>query len=146
MVAWQIWIVLALVLFVLELFTPGFYVMSVGLGCFVSALGAALHLSFVLQVVLLAAGSLASIFLLRPLLLRFKGDGKKSGVEALVGREALVIESIDNASNQGRIKVGGENWKARSADGLPIEKGSIVVIEHISGVTASVKTKENRKS
>ncbi|AEV27969.1 membrane protein implicated in regulation of membrane protease activity [Sphaerochaeta pleomorpha str. Grapes] len=146
MVAWQIWIVVGLVLFILELFTPGFYIMSVGLGCFVSALGSALHLSFILQVVLLAAGSLASIFLLRPLLLRYKGDGKKSGVDALVGREALVIESIDNASNEGRIKVGGENWKARSVEDQHIEKGTIVIIEHISGVTASVKTKESEKS
>jgi membrane protein implicated in regulation of membrane protease activity len=146
MVTWQIWIIVALVLFVLELFTPGFYVMSVGLGCFISALGSALGLSFAVQLILLAAGSIASIFLLRPLLLQYKGDGKKSGIEALVGRDAVVIESIDNALNEGRIKVGGENWKAQSSDGKPIKKGTIVYIEHISGVTASVKTKENRKS
>jgi membrane protein implicated in regulation of membrane protease activity len=142
MVGWQIWIIIALILFVLELFTPGFYVMSIGLGCFLSALASALNLSIVTQLIFLSAGSLLSIFLLRPVLLRFQGDGKKSGVEALIGREAIVLESICKAKNRGRIQVGGENWKARSTDGNDIEKGTLVLIKDIKGVTASVKTKE----
>ncbi|WP_320130168.1 NfeD family protein [uncultured Sphaerochaeta sp.] len=142
MVIWQIWVVVALVLFVLELFTPGFYLMSVGLGCLLSALGAALDLTTVFQILLLAFGSLASILLLRPLLLSYRGDGKKSGVEALVGREAIVIEPIHNVANEGRIKVGGENWKARTLDGTDLETGKVVIIKSISGVTATVLKKE----
>jgi membrane protein implicated in regulation of membrane protease activity len=142
MVGWQIWIIIALVLFVLELFTPGFYVMSVGLGCFLSAFASALSLGFVAQLIVLSAGSLASIFLLRPVLLRFQGDGKKSGVEALIGCEAIVVESICKAKNQGRIQVGGENWKARSTDGKDIDKGTVVLIQEIKGVTALVLIKE----
>lgn len=142
MVGWQIWVIVALVLFVLEIFTPGFYVMSVGIGALVSAFGSALGFGFVMQLLLLAAGSLASVFLLRPLLLRQNLDGKKSGVDALVGKEALVTEQISNLHDTGRVRIGSESWKARSSAGTEIASGAVVVVDEIRGATASVHEKE----
>jgi membrane protein implicated in regulation of membrane protease activity len=146
MFGWQLWVILALVLFVLEIFTPGFFVMSIGLGALVSAFAAALGFGIVMQLLLLAGGSLASVFLLRPLLLRQTLDGKKTGVDALVSKEGLVTEPISNLRNAGRIRIGGESWKARSTDGTRIGKERVVVVDRIDGATAYVHAKEEGQS
>ncbi len=57
--------------------------------------------------------------------------------DALVGRQALVIERV--SAHGGQIKVGGDIWTARPYDeDLVIEPGATVDIFQIKGATALV--------
>ncbi len=145
MAVWQIWIVVGIALFIWEIFTPGFLVASIGVGAFIASIGAALGLSFTLQVVALAVGMVLSMVFIRPLLYK---KGKKSGkaqltgVDALVGKDALVLQKIENARSLGRVQIGGEDWKAKSSNGEFIAKDTLVTIDRIVGATAYVSVKK----
>lgn len=57
-----------------------------------------------------------------------------TNVDSLIGKLAHVTEDIDNIDAHGQAKVNGLEWSARSADGKPIPKGTLVRIEHVEGV------------
>lgn len=44
----------------------------------------------------------------------FSSDKVPLGLDALIGKTAVVIVPVINSKNQGRVKVGGEEWKARA--------------------------------
>ena len=61
----------------------------------------------------------------------------RSGVAALVGTDAVVVESVDGSD--GRVKLGGEIWSAKSYDGETLlVVGTPVYVVAISGATALV--------
>ena len=64
----------------------------------------------------------------------------------LIGAEAAVVTEIDNIAERGRVHAGGLDWEARSADGGKIEKGAVVKILELRGVTLIVeKEKQEEK-
>lgn len=77
--------------------------------------------------------------LVRPVLLqrlRPPLDGE-TGVPALVGRTALVLDQIGRQG--GTVNLGGEVWTARPlTDGDVFEPGEQVMVMHIDGATAVV--------
>ena len=60
-------------------------------------------------------------------------------MDALIGKEALVTEAIDNLAAVGTVKVDGVVWSARSASGAHIPVGTVVAIQAVEGVKAIVK-------
>ena len=100
---------------------------------------ALLGLGAVAQIVGFVVASIASVAVLRPIarshlhvppLLR-------TGTAALVGSKALVLERVD--VNGGRVRIGGEEWSARSfVDDQVMEPGDRVEVVKIEGATALV--------
>jgi membrane protein implicated in regulation of membrane protease activity len=63
------------------------------------------------------------------------------GVGALVGRQARVVQEV--TGHAGRVRIGGEEWSARSYDEtLVIPAGSTVDVIEIEGATALVYPRE----
>jgi len=61
----------------------------------------------------------------------------RTGTAALVGRKATVIRRID--AQGGRVRIGGEEWSARSfVGGQVIDEGAQVDVVEIEGATALV--------
>ncbi len=61
----------------------------------------------------------------------------RSGVDALIGTHAVVLQQVD--SGQGQVKIGGEVWTARSyLDDQVLEPGATVEVVKIQGATALV--------
>jgi len=61
----------------------------------------------------------------------------RTGVDALIGREAITLERVD--IHGGRVKLAGEVWSARTMDGsLVIEPGRTVDVLRIDGAVAVV--------
>ena len=72
----------------------------------------------------------------------FSGDKTPLGVDAIIGKTGVVTVPIINAKNQGRVKVGGEEWKARAL--MPdkfFDKDDIVVILRRDELTLYVDRK-----
>ena len=62
--------------------------------------------------------------------------------DALIGQIVEVVEDIDNTNNKGRVKIGGESWKAVSSNGDKIIKGTKVEIINRESITLFVKNKK----
>lgn len=143
MVAYQIWLIVAIVLVIIELLTAGFGVICFAVGALFSALAAFLGMdSLVWQLLIFAVASVLCFIFLRPVVLRFldkKSKDVKTNADALIGKTAIVSETIDSSANQGRVAVDGDDWKAVSADGSVINKGEKVEIISRDSIILTVK-------
>jgi membrane protein implicated in regulation of membrane protease activity len=140
MPGWVLWAIASVLLAVGEIFTPGlFFLGPVALAAVVAAVIAAVGAGAVIQVIVFIAGSLASLALLRPIArahLRMPAM-LRTGTAALVGARATVVERV--ASNEGLVRIGGEQWTARAyVDGETFEPGAQVEVAEIKGATALV--------
>lgn len=124
---WYIWAAVALIFIIIEVFTTGFAVFCFAIGALGAALMAAFGCSVVLQVVGFAVLSFLSFVIARPLLLKktARSDVRLSGVDALPGRKALVVKSIEGTKG-GLVALDGDVWKA------------VVKDERVIGVDESV--------
>jgi membrane protein implicated in regulation of membrane protease activity len=138
--AWVWWLIGAVGLGIPLVLTamPEFGMLSAGAvaGAVVAALGGGI----VAQVLVFAAVSVALIAVVRPIAARHGAQrpALASGVDALKGRQAVVLERVDR-SGGGRIKLAGEVWSARALDAeQAFEPGQEVDVVEIDGATAVV--------
>ena len=138
--AWVWWIVAAGALAVAEILTGGSLVLlMLAGGAAAGGLTAALGAPPPLAVGAFAVVSVALLALVRPIARRHLHTTRetRTNVAALVGAEALVVEAVDG--QDGRIKLAGEVWSARSYDGQSVfEPGTRVQVLQIDGATALV--------
>ena len=139
-----LWLVLLILFLVAEGATAAVTTIWFAIGAVAAMIAALLGAEIWLQVVLFAAVSVICLLALRPVLKKYLDPKKtKTNIDALIGKQALVQEDIDNLSGTGRVKLDGMQWSARSADGEKIEKDTIVVVEKIEGVKVFVKTQNH---
>ena len=58
----------------------------------------------------------------------------RTNLDAVIGKDAIVIEKIDNIEGKGAVKVLGKVWSAISEDGTDIEENELVIVKEIRGV------------
>ncbi len=135
-----LWIILAAAFLIVEFGTVTLVSIWFVIGA-LAALGVwALGAPLWAQVLTFAAVSLLMLLLLRPFLRKFVDPHKvPTNVDALIGKEAIVTDAIDNLAAMGTIKVGGVTWTARSASGAHIPVGTVVTVQAVEGVKAIVK-------
>ncbi|GGT26621.1 NfeD family protein [Nonomuraea spiralis] len=140
---WIIWVILAVVLGVAELFTLTAALGLLGVAALLTAVTAAIGLPVPLQILVFALSSAAGMVVLRPLAIRHLQQPQlpRFGVEALVGKPAYVVSEV--TGRDGRVRIGGEEWSARAYDEtLVIPAGATVDIIEIEGATALVYPRE----
>ncbi len=84
----------------------------------------------------LAVFVIASVFLLivtRPLAKKMQGEKFHTNFELDVGKTAVVIEKINNRVSEGRVRINGTDWSARSEDDSIIEEGAVVTVRQVDG-------------
>ncbi|MFE1841081.1 NfeD family protein [Streptomyces sviceus] len=137
--AWVWWLVGAAALGIPLVVTamPEFGMLAVG--AVAAAIAAGLGGDVVVQVLVFAVVSVALIAVVRPIATRHRSQRPQlvTGIDALKGKQAVVLERVDNAG--GRIKLAGEIWSARSLDtDRAYEVGQEVDVVDIEGATAIV--------
>jgi membrane protein implicated in regulation of membrane protease activity len=138
--SWLAWLGLAFVLGAVEAASVDFVFSMLAGGALAGAVAAALGASLPFQVITAAVVAAALLALVRPLAKRYftvpEGHGG-IGAGAQVGRSALVLETV--TEHDGRVKLGGETWSARTHPGaLPCLPGQEVRVVSIQGATAIV--------
>ena len=138
--AWVWWLVGAAALGIPLVVTamPEFGMLAVG--AVAAAVSAGLGLGVVAQVLVFIVVSVALIAVVRPIAARHSAQRPQlaTGVDALKGRQAVVLVRVDNSGN-GRIKLAGEIWSARALDSeRAYEVGEEVDVVEIEGATAIV--------
>lgn len=137
---WLIWLGVALVLGVAEIFTLGLIFAMMAGGALAAALVAGVTGSGIASVLTFAVSSGLLLLVVRPPLMRYSsgiGAASPMGVAALVGKRAEVLVPV--TSRSGEVKLAGETWTARSeTTGTELEVGSLVYVSRIDGATAVV--------
>ena len=139
---YQIWLVVAIVLVILEIATSGFGVICFAIGAIFGAIAAALGAGTTWQIILFAVVSILTFIFLRPIVIRFlekKSKDVKTNADALIGRKGIVSERIDATQHTGRVAIDGDDWKAVSENGEVIEKGAQVEIVKLDSIIVTVK-------
>ena len=72
-----------------------------------------------------------------------KSDGQVSGIGTYVGKQGNITEKVDAQAGSGRIKIGGESWRAISDKDIIIEEESLATVVRIEGSKAVVSVSEN---
>jgi membrane protein implicated in regulation of membrane protease activity len=140
MPAWVIWAIVSVLLAVGEIFTPGlFFLGPIALAALAATVTAAVGGPIWLQIVVFGVGSFAAVGLLRPIARAHLTMPRsiRTGAAALEGTRAVVLQPVN--SRGGRVKIGGEEWSARSY--VPDEEfdvGTEVEVAQIQGATALV--------
>ena len=137
---WLIWVLIAVALAVGEVLTPGlFFLGPVALAAGAAAVADLLGAGTIGGLIVFIVCSIASLAILRPVARRHirLPAISRTGTDALVGRKAVVTRRVDGVG--GRVRVGGEEWSARSylGDQVLVE-GQTVDIVQIEGATALV--------
>ena len=134
-----IWLIMAVVFLVLEAVTVTMVSLWFAGGCLAALLVAAVGGSWGFQVFIALAVSGLLLACLRPIARKhFTPKLTKTNVDAVIGTQGYVTADIDNMAATGTVKLGAMEWTARSADGTPIPKGTLVRVEKIEGVKAFV--------
>ena len=141
--SWVAWLVLAALLGVAELVTTtlAFGLLAVAAVAAAIVGGVGLGLPFQIAAFAVAAGT--GLGVVRPLAVRHirQPPVLKTGTSALVGRPAVVTQEV--TALDGRVRIGGEVWSARSYDeSSVIPEGSKVDVLAIEGATALVHPRE----
>ncbi|MDQ0602916.1 membrane protein implicated in regulation of membrane protease activity [Streptomyces canus] len=117
---------------------PEFGMLAVG--AVAAAIMAGLGFGMVVQVLAFVVVSVALIAVVRPVAARHRAQRPQlaTGIEALKGKQAVVLERVDGTGG-GRIKLAGEVWSARALDtDHAYEVGQEVDVVDIEGATAII--------
>ncbi len=142
---WLLWLIAAGVLAVAETATLTLVLLMLAGGASAAAVTAALGGPVVLQVIVAIAATVALLGVVRPVAQRHltAPGSSATGTEALVGMAARTLSPVD--TDQGRVRLNGGEWTARSFDDAPIPAGAAVRVVRISGATAFVLRDEGEE-
>ena len=144
MLSWIIWLIVAAVLGVAELLTMTFAFGLIAVAAVVAAAVGAFHIDLGIQLAAFVVAAAAGLGFVRPIAIRHikQPPALRTGVAALVGRSAIVLEEVNEHS--GRVRIDGEEWSSRPYldESLVIPVGTKVDVMQIKGATALVYPRE----
>ena len=147
---WLAWVGIALALGAIELASVDFVFLMLAGGALAGALAAVLGVPVVGQVLVSLAVAALALLLVRPVIKRqfTVPDTRDIGTAAQIGRSALVLSTV--TGTDGRIKLGGETWTARTAPDaaacLPGQEVRVVSIEGASAIVTGVAVGRDTES
>ena len=143
---WVIWLIIIGVLLIIEVLTQMMWALCLAVGCVLGMLCSFLGLSILWQIIIAAIGSVIAYILLVPLFQKWhalsvdkKGKKARTGMDALLGRKAIISEEI-TPDRLGRARIDGDNWQVKST-GEPktIKRGTEVVVTGYDSIILEVK-------
>ena len=137
--AWYWWALAALVLAGAELVNGQLVLLMLAVGAAAGGISSAAGLPTIWQAIVAGLVAVLMLVAVRPLAvkqLRMSGS-LRTGIDAVRGARGVVLEKVD--AHDGRVKVNGEIWSARSYDPyVTVEPGGSVMVVEIQGATAIV--------
>lgn len=142
---WLIWLIIAALLVIIELFTFVVATFCLAVGSLLAMVVALWGLGLEMQLLALAVGTVLAFVIFAPIIRRWqknkekeKGISVASNMDALIGRVVEVIEEIPS-HGVGRVKVDGDRWQARSCDGKEVPGGTRVRIVGYDSIILEVE-------
>jgi len=143
---WWIWIAMAALFIIGEIFTQGFFLLWFGIGAAVAGFLAILGLGVGWQLGAFVVVSGALFVASRRLAEKIsKKQPPGIGADRFIELEGVVLVEIDNVKNTGRIRVQKDEWRADSETGEIIPEGERIVVTRVDGTHMVVKIKREEK-
>lgn len=140
---WLIWLIIAVVLGLAEIFSLTAALGILGGAALITAGVAAVGLPVPLQLLVFALTCVAGVLLVMPVARRhmLRPQLERFGIDALIGKPAKVLQEV--SGQHGRVRIDGEEWTARAYDpDVVIPAGATVDVMQITGSTAIVYPRE----
>ncbi len=140
---WWLWMIIAVVFAVGEIFTAGFFLLWLGIGAAVAGILAILGFAAGWQWAAFVVVSGALIAISRRFAERFtKPQPQGIGADRVIGKEGVVLEEIDNVKNTGRVRLEKDEWRADSSTDETIPEGKRVKVVRLDGAHLVVEVSE----
>lgn len=138
---WQLWLIAALGLFILEIITSGFVLACFGVGALGAMLVALCTLGWTWQVGAFALVSMLCFVYLRSFMeaKRLRSPNTPTGVDALIGRRVRLKEAIALGQERIELPIDGDVWRARLVAPCALEEGDQVEVVRIEGIILEIK-------
>lgn len=133
------WVALIVVFLIIEALTTQLVTIWFAVGAGGALVAQFLHAPEWAQWVIFIVLSAVLVAATRPLAKRMKKKIQPTNVDAMIGKTAVVLQAIDNTAGKGQVKLEGNVWSARSADGKAIPEGVHVVVRSVEGVKLIVE-------
>ncbi len=134
------WLVMALLLFLAEMFTAGFFLAAFGVGAAAGALVAFAGGGPLWQFVAFIIVSTVAVLMARRFADRVTGEQAQGvGIDRVIGKQAVVLEPIDPLTATGRVRVEREEWRAEAVNGQPIARNVLVEVIGVQGTRLQVR-------
>jgi membrane protein implicated in regulation of membrane protease activity len=141
--AWILWVILGVICIILEMLTPTFFFMSLGIGAILTGILSLMIGNTVAQILMFIIISFLSFLILRKISRKvFIVAENKTNIYALIGATGVVVKDIQPYS-RGRVKIRGEEWSAESEDKEVIHLNEMVVVRTVSGNKVIVAKKNS---
>jgi membrane protein implicated in regulation of membrane protease activity len=141
--AWLIFVGVGLALMILELIVgidTGLDMVFIGTALVLGGLVTLALRSWVWTAVVSGVICLVYVFVGRRYIHRRTAvPASKTNIDLIIGKSGVVLQEI-RRDRDGLVRVGNEQWRARSGEG--IKPGEEVIVTGITGVTLSVKPRE----
>ena len=135
-----IWAAAIVVFLIVEAATVGLASIWFAIGALAALISALFGAPVWMQVAWFVIVSGVTLYFTRPLAKKYVNARRQpTNADRLIGMEGIVLERIDNIAATGAVAIDGKHWTARSADGEPVEAGSLVVAKAIEGVKLIVE-------
>ncbi len=143
-----IWIIIAVLLSVIEIFTAGFVFIFFALGAMCAGLVSVFSDSLIIQLLVFMISSTVAVLYARPILKRTMNvseqPDRKSNVAKVVGEDILVLEDVDRYKGKVRLLHSGEIWSAYLKTENPDEvvpAGQEGVVTEVDGAKLVIRAK-----
>lgn len=131
---WWVWMIIAAIFVIAEIFTAGFFILWFGIGAATAGVLAMIGLGYGWQWSGFIVVSGVLFALSRKFADRITVEQPPGiGADRFTGKIGIVIMEIRNENNSGRIRLGNEEWRAESETGEIIAKGEKVIANKIEG-------------
>ena len=142
---WILWLVLAAVLLIVEVLTQMVWTLCLAIGCIGALIADFCGVSLEWQLIIMAIATVAAYITVVPYVKRWherqvakEGRPARTGMDALLGRKALVTEVI-RPGETGRARIDGDSWQV-VAPGIPyaIPCGAEVTVTDYDSIILTV--------
>lgn len=133
------WLIASLLLGIAEVLSVDFFFLMLAIAALGAAGAAFFGFGLVTQVAVFSLLGVLLLFLVRPWgkgVLHQSNPNVSTNVDALVGKSAVVTEEV--SMTQGRVRLQGEIWSARTENDAVIAVDTRVEVVRIEGATAVV--------
>lgn len=130
-----VWLGIMIFFLIVEACVVGLVSIWFAFGALAGLITAALGGGVPLQIIVAVAVSGIALAALRPLTKKYMTPKLvKTNVDAIVEKEGIVTEEINNLLATGAVKIGGVTWTARSTNDEIIPEGSVIRADRVEGV------------
>ena len=136
---WKIWLIISGICLIVESFTLGFFVFWFSIGAIFALITSLFTTNIIIQSTVFVITSTLLLLLTKPLIKKFVKTPKTTptNVYSIIGKEGIVLETIDSINGTGKVKVNGELWSAISDSN--IEKDEKIKVISVNGVKLKVE-------